>query len=920
MCNKPNQNIMKKLMVIFIILCCTLSASGQRDHFIEAFKQNDADSVKKLIEDGYKINNWHDTILIRNEEGERTESIYYRCILADALFYGADTSIIKYLIDQGTNLKKNSIMVLMEAFKREMDITFIKYLVGKGADINSERNGVSLLMRAAYEKVPVKYIDFLIKNNAREKGIIKTEWKYPFNDNIEEHGYYSSLPGIAVGKENFELLKLLYEKYDYPTNSPALYTNKQATEYLSPVKFALVRENVKAIKLLHKNGADLNCVIPFADSLNAGLWIMDNTCSYPDNMRLAYYLYKNGVRVDTQDLNGANAMHYVAKKSYGDELAKLLIEKGININKKNNEGMTPLHIAAINEDYPLLYVLLQNHAKINITNNEGKTAADTASEKGFDQLAQLIEQKKTDELFIKANYRNDRPLIKNKIKNIINNQPGLINTKVGMGYTLLHYAAGYDDLKMCRFLIENGADIWAVKKIDDGKNSSIPYPIDFARTPRIIDLFIESGLNVDSLFTDSSSHYANKKKINNAEYWHILYPDLVQEDKYNKIKKAGNRLFLYLKFDKKAQFIEEIKSGEYDLNKKNKEGMTLLHKAIYYNKPGMVKYLVKNDANLNAKDTAGRSSLLYSLFMRQPGIAKYLIKKGANVNKLGNMGASPLFWAQYWKFDKIIKLLKRKDAIPNEPSTKFHIPDHYYSSSTYIDSNYIAIIDHNNIKIHSKVTGQLIRTIRPSNRYDMRALSLIKNNEEPVIVSMSPGFLDFYNLHNGKRIRQIHAPKREKFTALYYNNENKTLALATRALSLKSHVTEYDINSFKPIIKTTCNYIPSIKKLSKAGSHYYTINKYEKTDLHIYRQFYDAIDKFKSTFVSFEILEFCKFNEETGDTELYFEIPDQNRPEIPILTSNFKISKDRQYLILYSYETLRLYSDNKDGDYLPIIF
>ncbi len=25
-------------------------------------------------------------------------------------------------------------------------------------------------------------------------------------------------------------------------------------------------------------------------------------------------------------------------------------------------------------------------------------------------------------------------------------------------------------------------------------------------------------------------------------------------------------------------------------------------------------------------------------------------------------------------------------------------------------------------------------------------------------------------------------------------------------------------------------------------------------------------------------------------------------------------------MILYSYETLRLYSDNKDGDYLPIIF
>ena len=56
------------------------------------------------------------------------------------------------------------------------------------------------------------------------------------------------------------------------------------------------------------------------------------------------------------------------------DAAKILIEAGADINRKNLDGSTPLHIAAFFCEVDLVKYLLENGADRGLTNNDGKTA------------------------------------------------------------------------------------------------------------------------------------------------------------------------------------------------------------------------------------------------------------------------------------------------------------------------------------------------------------------------------------------------------------------------------------------------------------------------------------------------------------------------------------------------------------------
>jgi len=53
------------------------------------------------------------------------------------------------------------------------------------------------------------------------------------------------------------------------------------------------------------------------------------------------------------------------------DLVKYFIDKGANINKKNNDGNTPLHIALKQKNMEIIGILLKNKAKLDIPNNDG---------------------------------------------------------------------------------------------------------------------------------------------------------------------------------------------------------------------------------------------------------------------------------------------------------------------------------------------------------------------------------------------------------------------------------------------------------------------------------------------------------------------------------------------------------------------
>ena len=56
----------------------------------------------------------------------------------------------------------------------------------------------------------------------------------------------------------------------------------------------------------------------------------------------------------------------------------ILLKKKLNINKKNKNGDTPLHLAVQRGDYDIIQLLLDNGADITIKNKKGISPYDLA--------------------------------------------------------------------------------------------------------------------------------------------------------------------------------------------------------------------------------------------------------------------------------------------------------------------------------------------------------------------------------------------------------------------------------------------------------------------------------------------------------------------------------------------------------------
>lgn len=71
---------------------------------------------------------------------------------------------------------------------------------------------------------------------------------------------------------------------------------------------------------------------------------------------------------------------------------KTLFEKRANINLKNNNDDTPLHLAVLADKDKSTEFLLKNKARTNIKNKDGKTAKDLSAGKGKEINNNIIYQ------------------------------------------------------------------------------------------------------------------------------------------------------------------------------------------------------------------------------------------------------------------------------------------------------------------------------------------------------------------------------------------------------------------------------------------------------------------------------------------------------------------------------------------------
>jgi hypothetical protein len=112
----------------------------------------------------------------------------------------------------------------------------------------------------------------------------------------------------------------------------------------------------------------------------------------PEAARL---LIESGAAVDAVSANPMQLMPlHSAASARNLEAARLLLEHGPPgmVNARQQGGWVPIHAAAQNGDRPMVELLLKYQADPKLANDEGKTPAMVAREKGHEEIAALLEE------------------------------------------------------------------------------------------------------------------------------------------------------------------------------------------------------------------------------------------------------------------------------------------------------------------------------------------------------------------------------------------------------------------------------------------------------------------------------------------------------------------------------------------------
>lgn len=231
-----------------------------------------------------------------------------------------------------------------------------------------------------------------------------------------------------------------------------------------------------------------------------------------------------------------------------------------------------------------------------------------------------------------------------------------VNAKGIADYTALMKAAGEGNLEICRLLIDNGADISATNSFGDTafdlavsvKSSDSSHkevcallgePDSFAKVKK----FIENGGDINAknvwstlLVEASASGYTSVCKLlieNGAD------PNAMGGASYTALMMAarkGNLDICRLLIDNGAK-----------INISNYEGNELVWAIMREDADNLevCKFLIKNGAEVNAQDEYGRTPLMVAAQLDKTDVCRLLIENGANVNAFDRAGDTPLIWA-----------------------------------------------------------------------------------------------------------------------------------------------------------------------------------------------------------------------------------------------------------------------------------
>ncbi|XP_066146505.1 poly [ADP-ribose] polymerase tankyrase isoform X2 [Euwallacea fornicatus] len=174
-----------------------------------------------------------------------------------------------------------------------------------------------------------------------------------------------------------------------------------------------------------------------------------------NRVQVVEFLLQQGADVHAKDKGGLVPLHNAC--SYGHyEVTELLVKHGASVNVADLWKFTPLHEAAAKGKYEIVKLLLKHGADPSKKNRDGATALDLVRE-GDQDVADLL---RGNAALLDAAKKGNLQ----RVQRLVTSENINCRDAQGRNSTPLHLAAGYNNVEVAEYLLENGADVNAQDK------------------------------------------------------------------------------------------------------------------------------------------------------------------------------------------------------------------------------------------------------------------------------------------------------------------------------------------------------------------------------------------------------------------------------------------------------------------------
>uniref|UniRef100_A0AAQ5ZTU1 Poly [ADP-ribose] polymerase n=1 Tax=Amphiprion ocellaris TaxID=80972 RepID=A0AAQ5ZTU1_AMPOC len=345
------------------------------------------------------------------------------------------------------------------------------------------------------------------------------------------------------------------------------------------------------------------------------------------------------------------------------QVTELLLRKGANVNEKNKDFMTPLHVAAERAHNDIMEVLQKHGAKVNALDTLGQTALHRAALAGHLQTCRLLLGYGADASLVSLQGFTAAQMGNEAVQQILN---GTLNSDVD--YRLLE-AAKAGDLDTVKVVWLHFVTFWSRQSSEDG-----------VLTLSSVQRVFTHWINV-SLILQHGADPTKKNRDGNTPL------DLVKDgDTDIQDLLRGDAALLDAAKKGCLARVQKLCSPD-NINCRDTQGRnsTPLHLAAGYNNLEVAEYLLEHGADVNAQDKGGLIPLHNAASYGHVDIAALLIKYNTCVNATDKWAFTPLHEAAQKGRTQLCALLLAHGADPTMKNQEGQTPldlatvrDHYF--------------------------------------------------------------------------------------------------------------------------------------------------------------------------------------------------------------------------------------------------